>query len=58
MNQYYCNHFHTVYCIFRSYPLPLFYEEKGVIPTGRNIYPCKDKVFSLQVEKILLAGRK
>jgi hypothetical protein len=28
------------------------------IPTGRNTSPCKDKVFSLQVEKILLAGRK
>ena len=32
MNQHYCNYFHTVYCIFRSYPLPLFYEEKNIYP--------------------------
>ena len=29
-----------------------------LIPTGRNIYPCKDKIFSLQVETFLLADRK
>ena len=30
-------------------------KRKIFIPTGRNIYPCKDKAFSLQVESNLLA---
>ena len=33
-------------------------KRKIFIPTGRNIYPCKDKVFSLQVESNLLARRE
>ena len=32
MNQCYYYYFHTIYCIFRSYPLPLFYEEKNIYP--------------------------